>query len=172
MSLMNTVLQLMASQVMHTPVVTADPEETLDELSERLQEQRISGMPVVENGVMIGVVTQSDLARIPYLLDAQAGYVYAELMESGPKVEDQDRNNDGVPDNLESFRDQLKTMKVRNAMRSQVITCAPESTIQEVIRHMTASNVHRIIVSRDEAPVGVISSLDILHLFADSHEST
>ncbi|MFT5328856.1 MAG: CBS domain-containing protein [Planctomycetaceae bacterium] len=166
---MKNISGIVASQIMHTPVLCADPEDTVSKLEDRLEDRHISGMPVVEDGRMIGIVTQNDIVRLPALMDSMADYVYNELLSSGPLLESADKNNDGMPDNL-SFRGQVDTMKVRDAMRRKVITCEPTTPVQRVMELMADHNVHRIVVSEGEKPVGIISTLDILKLLTGRNE--
>jgi CBS domain-containing protein len=160
---MKDVTGIVASQIMHTPVLCADPEDSLSKLEDRLEDQHISGMPVVEDGRMIGIVTQNDLVRLPALMDSMADYVYSELLSSGPLLETTDENGDGRPDNL-SFRSQIDNMKVRDAMRRKVITCESDTPVERVMQLMADNDVHRIVVADSEEPVGIISTLDILKL--------
>jgi CBS domain-containing protein len=52
-------------EVMTTRVVVARPHEALDLVVARLEEHRISGMPVVdEAGRVVGIVTSDDIARL------------------------------------------------------------------------------------------------------------
>ena len=163
---MKDISGIIASQVMHSPVICASPDELLKELEERLEDRHISGMPVVENGEMIGIITQNDLTQLPSMMDSMANYVYGELLSSGPVLESADENQDGMPDNL-SFRGQISKMKVREAMRRKVISCDPATTIEDVMRLMADHGVHRIVVAENARPVGIISTLDVLRLLVN-----
>lgn len=154
---------IVASQVMHSPVLCAHPEDTVTKLEERLEGRHISGMPVVEDGRMIGIVTQNDIVRLPALMDSMADYVYGELLSSGPLLETADKDGDGMPDNL-YFRGLVATMKVRDAMRRKVITCESDTPVERVMRLMADNNIHRIVVADKEQPVGIISTLDLIKL--------
>lgn len=160
---MKDVTAIVASQIMHKPVLCADPDDTVTKLEERLEDRHISGMPVVEDGRMIGIVTQNDIVRLPALMDSMADYVYGELLSSGPMLESADKDGDGMPDNL-SFRGQVATMKVRDAMRRKVITCESDTPVERVMQLMADNNVHRIVVADSEQPVGIISTLDVIKL--------
>lgn len=160
---MKDITGIVASQIMHTPVLCADPDDSLSKLEDRLEDQHISGMPVVENGRMVGIVTQNDLVRLPALMDSMADYVYSELLSSGPMLESADENGDGRPDNL-SFRSQIENMKVRDAMRRKVIACQSQTPVEQVMQLMADNDVHRIVVADAEKPIGIISTLDILKL--------
>lgn len=160
---MEDVSGIVAAQIMHTPVLCAGPEDTISKLEDRLEDRHISGMPVVEDGRMVGIVTQNDIVRLPSLMDSMADYVYGELLSSGPMLESADKDGDGMPDNL-SFRSQVAGMKVRDAMRRTVITCESNTPVEQVMQLMADHNVHRIVVADSEQPVGIISTLDILKL--------
>ncbi len=51
------------AEVMHAPVVTIAPDANLITAAERMTEERIGCLPVVEGGRLIGVITETDLFR-------------------------------------------------------------------------------------------------------------
>ncbi|KFM19784.1 Inosine-5'-monophosphate dehydrogenase protein [Marine Group I thaumarchaeote SCGC AAA799-P11] len=52
------------SEVMSSPLITVEPEETIWEASEIMKEKLIHKLPVIENEQVIGVITTSDIVRI------------------------------------------------------------------------------------------------------------
>lgn len=52
------------SEVMSSPIITIDPEETIWEASEIMKEKLIHKLPVIENERIVGVITTSDIVRI------------------------------------------------------------------------------------------------------------
>ncbi|RMW36326.1 MAG: CBS domain-containing protein [Nitrosopumilus sp.] len=52
------------SEVMSSPLITIDPEETIWEASEIMKEKLIHKLPVIENERIVGVITTSDIVRI------------------------------------------------------------------------------------------------------------
>jgi len=52
------------SEVMTSPLITIDPEETIWEASEMMKEKKIHKLPVKENEKIIGIVTTTDIVRI------------------------------------------------------------------------------------------------------------
>ena len=52
------------SEVMTSPLITIDPEETIWEASEMMKEKKIHKLPVKENEKIVGIVTTSDIVRI------------------------------------------------------------------------------------------------------------
>ena len=52
-----------ARDIMTTPVTTIRPETRLPEIASILLRQRISGVPVIEHGRVVGIVSEGDLVR-------------------------------------------------------------------------------------------------------------
>lgn len=52
------------SEVMSSPLITIDPEETIWEASELMKEKVIHKLPVVENEKIVGVITTTDIVKI------------------------------------------------------------------------------------------------------------
>jgi CBS domain-containing protein len=51
------------SEVMHTPVVTIGPGDSLVSAARLMAANRIGGLPVVQEGRVVGVLTETDLFR-------------------------------------------------------------------------------------------------------------
>ena len=52
------------SEVMHSPVVTIEPEGLLSEAAQQMIDNRIGGLPVLKaNGEVAGILTETDLLR-------------------------------------------------------------------------------------------------------------
>ena len=52
------------SEIMSTPLITIDPEETVWEASEKMKEKQIHKLPVEENDQIVGVITTTDIVKI------------------------------------------------------------------------------------------------------------
>ena len=52
------------NEVMSSPVITIDPEETIWEASEMMKEKLIHKLPVKENENIIGIITTTDIVKI------------------------------------------------------------------------------------------------------------
>jgi len=62
--------------VMNKDVVTVTPQTDLTEAIRLLLEHKISGMPVMENGIMVGIISETDILRLCHeLLDEKAGRI-------------------------------------------------------------------------------------------------
>jgi CBS domain-containing protein len=51
------------AEIMTHHVVTATPDMTLAQVARTMLELRIGGLPVVENGEIVGIITESDIFR-------------------------------------------------------------------------------------------------------------
>jgi len=55
--------KILVDDVMSSPVITLKPKDTIDECVKLMLENDISGVPVVEDGEIKGIVTKTDLVR-------------------------------------------------------------------------------------------------------------
>jgi CBS domain-containing protein len=63
-SLYHRVADLPIGEIMTRNVVTVTPDTSIMEVARLLLEHRIGGVPVVEDGRVVGVITESDLFRL------------------------------------------------------------------------------------------------------------
>ena len=156
---------LLARDVMKKAVRCTSPHQLLSLVERQLIETHISGMPVVENGKLVGIISRSDVTRAQVLTDELDGQVQDELRW--------DAQADGFQHTLSAkdfagFSEKYKRMRVRDVMRSQVVTCAPDAPVTDVAAAMVRHHIHRMIVVEDEKPVGIISSIDLVELVSKS----
>ena len=52
------------SEVMSSPLITIEPEETIWEAAEKMKQKRIHKLPVIENNKVTGMITTTDLVKI------------------------------------------------------------------------------------------------------------
>jgi CBS domain-containing protein/anti-sigma regulatory factor (Ser/Thr protein kinase) len=76
--LQEIVHELMVRDVMTTDLITVSPEDKVRELRDLLRVYRISGLPVVDRGAMVGIISLEDF--IECLADRKNGCVIAEKM--------------------------------------------------------------------------------------------
>jgi CBS domain-containing protein len=109
-------------------VVDADAPITQAELL--IKSYRISGLPVVADGVLVGVVSQTDLLNA--------------------------RSSELIGANWERVR-------VRHLMSRPAVTVHLNTSVERAARLMLEQHIHRlVVVDEEEAPVGVLTSTDLL----------
>lgn len=61
------------NEVMASDVVTADVNDTIETLAKKMEEQDVGDLPVIENGKIVGVVTDRDIVIRGLARGAQSG---------------------------------------------------------------------------------------------------
>lgn len=148
--------KIVAKAVMASPVVCVSVHERLDDVEQRLIDAHVTGLPVVEDGMLIGIITRSDYVRVPILLKAFDEYVVERRYENGMQQEQRDE--------FHEFRSRLSRLTVRDVMTSKVLTCGADTPVDEIAEKMLNHHVHRVVVVEQGRPVGVVGSLDLVKL--------
>lgn len=139
-----------AKDVMTHEPVCVKTSTTIRQLARVLDENGISGAPVVDQqGRVIGVVSRTDLMRrcSEGTPDHPPGHLFEVIRESNV--------NDGLaPEAL---------LCVEDFMTRGPVTVPPDAPAVAVARRMFEGRIHRVIViDQDKRPVGIITSLDLL----------
>jgi len=145
--------ELRVGDVMETDWPTLGPESTVEEAIKLFAEERVSGAPVVEDGQLVGIITEGDLifqdadVRAPGFLDILGGIV-------------------PLGDTDEYRREALKSagVTVSEVMTDDPVTVTPEATLAETATIMAERRKKILPVVEGGRLVGVITRMDILTL--------
>jgi CBS domain-containing protein len=154
--------KLAAQDVMRRNLITAEPGQSLAELRRLLIESDVSGAPVVDDGRLVGIISRSDLVRVEELFES----LDAEVLDEEWQENQADGFLHAPPPTFAEFRRRLSELKVKDAMRSQVVTCSPQTAVTEVAAEMVRHHIHRVVVVDEDKPLGIVSTLDIAALVA------
>jgi CBS domain-containing protein len=154
-----------AGDVMRRSLVYVRPDQKLSEAERLLVDHHISGMPVIEGGKLVGMLSRSDLTRARVLADALEGQIRAELHWDETQADGFGHRD---PERFEGLAAGYAALRVRDVMRSQVVTCDVATPIANVARLLLQHHIHRVIVVDGEKPAGIISSLDLVKLLANA----
>jgi len=143
---------------MERHVVTVTPETALAELADLLVRKRISGVPVVQSGALVGVVSRSDFVRAVSLERSLAGLI--------AEAETPEEFAPGEAPEPVVLPPHVEGGAVRDVMVSSPVTVSPETPIGEVADLLVKRHLHRILVVDGKTLRGVISALDIVRLVA------
>jgi acetoin utilization protein AcuB len=130
--------------IMVTELVTLHVEEQLSLASDIMNLARIRHLPIIEGERLVGIISQRDLFRAS--LASVMGYDYA------------------------ATRDHLKSVSIKEAMVSEVITVGPETGIQEAGRIMLDKKIGCLPVVEDHRLVGMVTETDVLRCFLMQYE--
>lgn len=160
---MRGAMGLYARDVMQPHVVAVTPDTTLAEVADLLINRRISGVPVLEDDAIVGVVSRSDFARVISLERALAG-----LIAEAEPPEEFAPGELPVPMPLPvELVAQMEGRTVREVMAPSPVTVLPQTPVREVAELFVKRHVHRILVADAAGLQGIISSLDLLRLIAN-----
>ena len=149
--------------VMRRKLVTAGPELPLHDLQELLLRERVSGVPVVEGGEVLGVVSRSDLVRQLEVERSQFATVAAFYLEPFDVETESESQRMQVP---EAVAARFERLRVRDAMVRDVVSVSPAASLAEAARLMVERRVHRLLVLEGGRLAGLVSALDLVGLVA------
>ena len=158
-------MTLTAKDVMQTPVRSVSPGMRVADLERTLLEERIGGVAVVEGERLVGIVSRSDLVRQLVVERTRAEQISAFYLQPFD-VEDASDPSEPVEEAIAARWEQLH---VEDVMIRELICVGPEQTLDQVARLMLERRVHRLLVTEGGRLLGVVSTLDLVRLFADGH---
>jgi acetoin utilization protein AcuB len=130
---------MLVRDIMQTRLVTVTPKTTLPEAIKLVSGHRIRHLPVLENGDLIGIVSDRDLKRA--MASSATALTAHELFYL------------------------LDRLTVGEIMTRAVITTGPLAPIEEAARLMVDEKVGALPVTDGGALVGIVTETDVLELF-------
>ena len=151
-----------ARDLMTYPVITVAPHATLEEATELLLKNSISGLPVIDlAGRVVGIFSELDEAKpIGELLSIFCGS--SVLDEGGRSV----GNIAGLDEVRARVLDQADH-RVKDFMTTEVITVNEDDPASRVIDLFITHRVHRLPVMRGHEMVGVIGIRDVVRFIRE-----
>jgi CBS domain-containing protein len=127
-----------------TELVTLHVDEELSLASDIMNLARIRHLPIVEGERLVGIISQRDLFKAS--LASVMGHDYAET------------------------REHLKSVAIRDAMVTEVITVGPDTDVQKAGRIMLEKKIGCLPVVEGDRLVGLVTETDILRCFLMHYE--
>lgn len=141
-------------EVMTRDVRTVTPSTPLKDVAALLAEHRISGIPVVEDGRVVGVVSEADILVKERAEKPGRPGLLGLLLDDTADVEAK-----------------LQARTAGDAMTSPAITIGPGRSITEAAAKMIDKGVNRLPVVDDEGKlVGIVTRADLVRAFLRSDE--
>jgi CBS domain-containing protein len=147
------VVDIKVGDIMDRGVVAASPDDEVSALIELLRRHELPGVPVVEDGRLVGIVTDGDLVlraddadlHLPHYFELFGGVVFLEPLK-----------------HLEDKLRKAFATKVRDMMTTDVLTIAPDASVHEAARLISRSGHNRLPVVEDGRLAGVITRVGCL----------
>jgi CBS domain-containing membrane protein len=121
---------------------TLDRNETLDLAESIMNLGRIRHMPVVDDGKVVGIVSQRDMFRSALITSLGFG-----------------RKTTGAL---------IKTIKIKEIMTEKVVTISPDASIKEAARQMMEKKIGCLPVLEGDRLVGIVTETDMLQYVVDN----
>jgi len=147
--------KMIAKDIMTKDVFTVDIDSNVDEVAHLLINHKISGVPVVDKGKLVGIISEGDLVFQQKELRAPA---FITLFDGILQV------------GRQQFYDEIKKFsayKVEDLMTKDVITVKAEAELNQIATIMINKNINRLpVVDNDNKILGIISRHDIIkHMY-------
>jgi CBS domain-containing protein len=146
-----------AKDIMTTDVITISPETEIAQAAQLLLENRINGVPVVNDaGELVGILCQSDLIiqqkniPIPSLFTLLDGFI---SLTSSKKIDKE--------------VEKIAATTVEDAMTARPVTVSPDTEIEEIAAFMVEKNYHTLPVVDGDELVGIVGKEDVLRTLID-----
>ena len=132
--------KIKAKDIMTEIVVSIQQDAFIKDAAHLMLRDRISGLLVINaKKKIVGILTLTDFLKI---IDHLA----------------RGKNDDFLVNLL-----QCRTLKVSHVMTKNIYAISPETTLSEVVRIMTAKNIHTFPVMKNNRLLGVLGRRDIIN---------
>ncbi|TKY92217.1 MAG: CBS domain-containing protein [Candidatus Methanomarinus sp.] len=145
-------------EIMTKDVICCSPDDPVKHVSQLLRENKISGIPVVHDDKVVGIITGKDILK---LLEVPEKNTMLWLPSPFEVIE--------VPIreliNWEEAKHALDDVGIKKAseiMSQPVITASPENSLEAVASKMVKHNVNRIPIVEDGHLVGIITRQNVI----------
>ncbi len=134
------------NEIMHRNVVTVTPEMSLKACGDLLEEHEINGVPVLEDGRLVGVITSDDIFKsiLPR---------YPEIFEDEKYLMDFEY--------IEERIHKVTKMKVGDLMSSPAVSVDEETPICKAGSIMILRRIKQLPIVRGDELVGILTLADI-----------
>lgn len=132
---------MLVGERMTKPVITAEPSLTISEALNLMRLERIRRIPVVQDGKLIGIVSDKD------------------LLNASPSV--------ATSLSVWEMNYLLSKITVKDVMTKKVLTVSEDTPIEEAARIMADNKIGGLPVVRAGKVVGIITETDLFKIFLE-----
>jgi CBS domain-containing protein len=147
-----------AKDIMTSPVVTVGPETSVREIAALLLERRISGVPVLEKGRIVGLVSEADLLhRHEIGTDrVDTGSWWLRLFSADPSPGDYVKSH---------------ARRARDVMTREVVSVTADTSASEIANLLESRGIKRVPVLRGKRLIGIVSRANLIQALAVDRRS-
>lgn len=139
---------MLTRQIMTQNLITVSPETPVAAAAKTMLDNHISGLPVIENGKLVGIVTEGDFLRRAELgTELKRPNWLQFILGAGREAADYV---------------QAHGRKVVDVMTRDPVTVSEDTSLQDLVAAMEAHHVKRLPVMRDGRLVGIVTRANLL----------
>jgi CBS domain-containing protein len=139
------------ADVMSRGVLSVAPQDPVRKAAELMLRYGVNGFPVLDQGKLVGMVTQGDFLRRAETGTERRRSALAELFADTGRLAD------------EYVRSHART--VEDIMTRDVVTVPADASLSDAVELMLRHHVKRLPVMGANGMIGMISRVDLLHAF-------
>jgi CBS domain-containing protein len=141
-------------EIMKKKVIYFSPSDSIFKVAKIFSQKNISGAPVVENGKVVGVISETDIIKFirmkfpSSIATPQLSLLILNFLK-----------------NTFGFREEVKKvskLRVKDLMSKKVVSISPKASILEAAEKMEKFDVQRLPVIEKGKLVGIISRADLV----------
>lgn len=140
-----------AKDIMTTSTITLSPDTDIVTAVKTLIENKINGVPVVENDSVVGVLTQTDLVAQQKELKLPSFFTLLDGVFPLTSYEELDKE-----------LQKISAIEVRQAMTKKPVTISPDASVAEIATIMSERKLYTLPVLENGKLVGVVGKEDVL----------
>jgi CBS domain-containing protein len=143
-----------AIDVMTSPVISVTPETTVREIAALLFERRISGLPVLEDGRLVGMVSEADLLHRQEIgtdCIGRNGSWWLRLFSQDQSIEHYIKSH---------------AVKARDIMSRDVVSVTEDTPLADIATLLETRAFKRVPVLRAGKLVGIVSRANLVQALA------
>lgn len=147
-----------ARDMIEGPVITVHPNASITEAARVLNENEISGCPVVDSaGRLRGIISRTNILAHAVGIDGASLRPAMRLFVA---------EEDAEPDSETLEGEEIEEVpEVQDLMSEDVVTVDLDTEAAEIARLMSRERIHRVPVMEGGKVVGIITALDLLAHF-------
>jgi CBS domain-containing protein len=156
--------EVTAKDIMTRNVLRVKEDMTVHELATFLTENEITGAPVENNtGKLVGVVSVWDIA----LTEAEQATIEVEHSNSSlySGVKKRLNREEALTLHMED-----EGMQVKDIMTPVAYTVPEDTPVGEIAKTMIAGRVHRLLVTKNNHMVGIVTTMDLLKIIVKKED--
>ena len=149
--------EITVERIMRRDVPEIGPNDSVAVVAKTLVDHRLAGVPVVDNGEVIGIITESDIIQREADIDAPTPVPFLDAIfvaDAGPLYENEVRRALAIDARM------LMSSPVTNIRRSATLT---EVATVMIDRHLKVLPV----LDEEDRLVGVVSRADLVRVIAE-----